>query len=70
MASAQQANNSDDAVALAQGCSQGSAHLPSSGPGAELFPAELIGSLPLSKGVVGLVHVLTQIQALQAKVIS
>ncbi len=39
VASAQQANHSDDAVALAQGCSQGSAHLPSSGPGAALFPA-------------------------------
>ncbi|DBA97741.1 TPA: hypothetical protein ACH3X3_012621 [Trebouxia sp. C0006] len=49
---------------------QGSAHLPSSGPGAALFPGELTCSLPLSKGGVGLVHVPTQIQALQAKVIS
>jgi len=70
VASAQQANHSDDAVALAHGCSQGSAHLPSSGPGAALFPGELTSSLPLSKGGVGLVHVPTQIQALQAKVIS
>ena len=70
VASAQQANYSDDAVALAKGCSQGSAHLPSSGPGAALFPGELTSSLPLSKGGVGLVHVPTQIQALQAKVIS
>jgi len=68
VASAQQANYSDDAVALAQGCSQGSGHLPSSGPWAALFPGELTSSLPLSKGGVGLVHVPTQIQALQAKV--
>ena len=39
-ASVQQANHSGDAVALAQGCSQGSAHLPSSGPGVALFPGE------------------------------
>ncbi len=70
VASARQADHSDDAVALAQGCSQGSAHLPSSGPGAALFPGELTSSLPLSRGGVGLVHVPTQIQALQAKVIS
>ena len=62
VASAQQASHSDDAVALAQDCSQGSAHLPSSGPGAA-------GELTSSLGC-GLVHVPTQIQALQAKVIS
>ena len=55
-------------LALAQDCSQGSAHLPSAAPGAELFPGELTSSLPLSKGGVGLVHMPTQIQALQAKV--
>ncbi len=70
VASAQQANHSDDAVALVQGCSHGSAHLPSSGPGTALFPGELTSSLPLTKGGVGLVHVPTQIQALQAKVLS
>ncbi len=70
VASAQQANHSDDAVAFTQGCSQGSAHLPSSGPGAALFSGELTISLPLSKGGVGLVLVPTQIQALQAKVTS
>ena len=69
VSSAQQANHSDDAVALAQGCSQVSARLPSSGPGVALFPAELTNSLPLSKGGMGLVYVPTQIQALQAKVI-
>ncbi len=62
VASAQQASHSDDAVALAQDCSQGSAHLPSSGPGAA-------GELTSSLGC-GLVHEPTQIQALQAKVIS
>jgi len=70
VASAQQASHSDDVVALAQDCSQGSAHLPSAGPGAAQFPGELTSSLPLSKGGVGLVHVPTQIQALHAKVIS
>ncbi|KAA6412934.1 MAG: hypothetical protein FRX49_13766 [Trebouxia sp. A1-2] len=70
VASAQQPNHSDDAVALAQGHSQGSAQLPCAAPGAALFPGELASSLPLSKGGVGLVHVPTQVQALQAKVIS
>jgi len=70
VASAQQASHSDDALALAQGNSQGSAQLPSAAPGAALFPGELTSSLPLSKGGVGLVHVPTQVQALQAKVIS
>ena len=44
--------------------------VPSSAPGAALFPVELTSSLPLSKGGLGFVHVPTQIQALQAKVIS
>ncbi len=44
--------------------------VPSSAPGAALFPGELTSSLPLSKGGLGFVHVPTQIQALQAKVIS
>ncbi|KAA6418076.1 MAG: hypothetical protein FRX49_11993 [Trebouxia sp. A1-2] len=70
VASAQQPDHSDDAVALAQGHSQGSAQLPCAAPGAALFPGELASSLPLSKGGVGLVHVPTQVQALQAKVIS
>ena len=63
VASAQQASHSDDALALAQGNSQGSAQLPAA-PGAALFPGELTSSLPLSKGGVGLVHVPTQVQAL------
>ena len=70
VASAQQGSYRDDAVALAQDCPQGSAHLPSAGPGAALFPGEPTSSLPMSKGGVGLVHEPTQIQALQAKVIS
>ena len=70
MASAQQASHGVDALALAQGSSQGSAQLPSAAPGAALFPGELTSSLPSSEGGVGLVHVPTQVQALQAKVIS
>ena len=48
VASAQQASHSDDAVSLAQDCSQGSAHLPSAGPRVAQFPWELTSSLPLS----------------------
>ena len=70
VASAQQPSHSDDAVALAQGNSQGSAQLPCVPSGAALFPGELASSLPLTHGGVGLVHVPTQVQALQAKVIS
>ncbi|DBB18502.1 TPA: hypothetical protein ACH3X3_000142 [Trebouxia sp. C0006] len=57
-------------MSLAQDCSQGNAHLPSAGPRVAQFPWELTSSLPLSKGGLGLVHVPTQIQALQAKVVS
>ena len=70
VASAQQPSDSDPAVALLQGNLQGSAQLPCEAPGAALFPGELTSSLPLPKGGVGLVHVPTQVQALQAKVIS
>ncbi len=59
VASAQQASHSDDAVALAQGCSHGSAYLRSAARGAALFPGELTSSLPSSNGGVGLVHVPT-----------
>jgi len=68
VASAQQASHGDDAVASAQDCSQGSAHLPSATPGAALFPGEPTSSLPQSKEGMGLVHVPTQVQALQAQV--
>ena len=57
VASAQQPSHSDDAVALAQGNSQGSAQLPCVPSGAALFPGELASSLPLTHGDVGLVHV-------------
>ena len=67
VASAQQASHSDDAVALTQGCSQGSAHVPSSGPGVALFLGELISSLPLTTGLVGLVHLPTQIPSPASK---
>ena len=70
VASAQQASHSDDAVPLVHDDSQGSTQLPSAAPGAALFPGELTSSLTLSKGSVRLVHVPTQVQALQAKVIS
>ena len=70
LASAQQPGHSDDAVALAQGNSQGSTQLPCVSSGQALFPGELTSSLPSAQGGVGLVHVPTQIQALQAKVVS
>ncbi len=52
VASAQQANQSDDAVALAQGCSEGSAHLPCSGPKVALFGSP--APCPCPRGVWGL----------------
>ena len=55
---------------LNKGNSQGSAQLPCVSSGVALFPGELASSLPLTHGGVGLVHVPTQVQALQAKVIS
>lgn len=70
VASAQQRSHSDAAIALAQGNSQSSAQLPSLAPTAALFPGELTSSLPPAKGGVGLVEVPTQVQALQAKVVS
>ena len=70
VASAQQASHSDDAMSLAQECSQAVPICPLLPLGLTLFPGELASSLPLSKGGVGLVHVPTQVQALQAKVIS
>ena len=70
VASAQQLSHSDPAVPLLQGNPQGIAHLPCEPLGAALFPGELTSSLSLAKGGVGLVHVPSQIQALQAKVIS
>ena len=70
MASAQQPSHNDDAVALAQGNSQDSTQLPCVSSGKALFPGELTSSLPSAQGGVGLVHVPTQIQALQAKVVS
>ncbi|DBA84921.1 TPA: hypothetical protein ACH3X1_005932 [Trebouxia sp. C0004] len=56
--------------ALAQGNSQDSAALPAPAPSAALFPRVLTSSLLPAQGGVGLVEVPTQIQALQAKVVS
>ena len=70
MATAQHHNHSDAALALAQGNSQDSAALPAPAPSAALFPRVLTSSLPPAQGGVGLVEVPTQIQALQAKVVS
>ncbi|KAL3141653.1 hypothetical protein ABBQ32_004882 [Trebouxia sp. C0010 RCD-2024] len=70
VASAQHQSQGDAAVALAQGNSQDSAALPASAPSAALFPRVLTSSLPPAQGGVGLVEVPTQIQALQAKVVS
>ncbi|KAL3136231.1 hypothetical protein ABBQ32_007243 [Trebouxia sp. C0010 RCD-2024] len=70
VATAQHQSQGDAAVALAQGNSQDSAALPASAPSAALFPRALTSSLPPAQGGVGLVEVPTQIQALQAKVVS
>ncbi|KAL3145587.1 hypothetical protein ABBQ32_003139 [Trebouxia sp. C0010 RCD-2024] len=70
VASAQHQSQGDAAVALAQGNSQDSVALPASAPSAALFPRALTSSLPPAQGGVGLVEVPTQIQALQAKVVS
>ena len=70
VASAQQHSQSDAALALAQGNSQTPAQLPSLAPLGALFPGVLTSSLPPAKGGVGLVEVPTQVQALQAKVVS
>ena len=55
---------------LAQGNSQDSAALPAPAPSAALFPRVLTSSLPPAQGGEGLVEVPTQIQALQANVVS
>ena len=68
--SAQHHSHGDAALALAQGNDQDSAALPAPAPSAALFPRVLTSSLPPSQGGVGLVEVPTQIQALQAKVVS
>ena len=70
VASAQHHSHSDAAVALAQGNSPDSAGLPTPAPLAALFPRVLTSALPPAQGGVGLVEVPTQIQALQAKVVS
>ncbi|DBB05605.1 TPA: hypothetical protein ACH3X1_012548 [Trebouxia sp. C0004] len=70
VASAQHHGQSDAALALAQGNSQDSAALPAPAPSAALFPRVLTSSLLPAQGGVGLVEVPTQIQALQAKVVS
>ena len=70
VASAQHHSHSDAALALAQGNSQDSAALPAPAPSAALFLRVLTSSLPPAQGGVGLVEVPTQIQALQAKVVS
>ncbi|DBA99815.1 TPA: hypothetical protein ACH3X1_013717 [Trebouxia sp. C0004] len=67
---AQHHGQSDAALALAQGNSQDSAALPAPAPSAALFPRVLTSSLLPAQGGVGLVEVPTQIQALQAKVVS
>ena len=70
VASAQHQSHNDAAVALAQGNSQDAAGLPTPAPSAVLFPRVFTSSLPPAQGGVELVEVPTQIQALQAKVVS
>ena len=70
VASTQHHSHSDAALALAQGNTQDSVALPAPAPSAALFPRVLTSSLPPAQGGVGLVEVPSQIQALQAKVVS
>ena len=70
VASAQHHSHSNATVALAQGNSQDSAGLPTPAPSAALFQRVLTSSSIPAQGGVGLVEASTQIQALQAKVVS
>ena len=70
VATPSQQQHTDAALALANGSPDCPEQLQGLPRGAALFPGELISSLPPSKGGVGLVHVPTQVQALQAKVVS
>ena len=70
VATPSQQQHTDAALALANGSPDCPEQLQGLPRGAALFPGELISSLPPSKGGVGLVHVPTQGQALQAKVVS
>ena len=70
VASAQNHSHNDAALALAQGNTQDSVALRAPAPSAALFPRVLTSSLPPAQGGVGLVEVPSQIQALQAKVVS
>ncbi len=60
----------DDAASLAQGSAANPAELPELAPGGSLHPGRAASMLPYQAGGVGLVDVQTQIQALQAKVVS
>ena len=68
VASTQQSSHSDAGMALAQGNSQNPAQPLSQAPTASLYPGQITSSLLPAKGGVGLVHMPTQVQALQAKV--
>ena len=70
VASTQQSSHSDAGMALAQGNSQNPAQPLSQAPTASLYPGQITSSLLPAKGGVGLVHMPTQVQALQAKVVS
>ena len=70
VASTQQSSHSDAGMALAQGNSQNPAQPLSQASTASLYPGQITSSLLPAKGGVGLVHMPTQVQALQAKVVS
>ena len=70
VASTQQSSHSDAGMALAQGNSQNPAQPLSQAPTASLYPGQITSSLLPAKGGVGLVNMPTQVQALQAKVVS
>ena len=69
VASAQQSHQ-DEAMVLAQGSSPGPSQLPASAPRSSLHPSHTTSSLPPNRGGVGLVELPTQVQALQAKLMS
>ena len=70
VASAQLDSHCDEAVMLAQGSSHNHSELPATAPRVSLHPGHLTSSLPPDRGGVGLVDIPSQIQALQAKLVS
>ena len=70
VASEQHIHHTDEAVLLAHGGSRMPSQLSAAAPRSSLHPSHITSSLPPDKGGVGLVEVPTQVQALQAKLVS